>query len=96
MLKEQQSLEMRHFKWILLIIVCAFLDQWSKSYALENLIYNQPKALFAGLNLTLNFNHGVAFGMFSKHEVVTRWVLVGFASCFVKYISLSSANSILY
>jgi len=62
--------------WLLLITVLLLSDQYSKQWALTQLNYGQPQAVFLGLNFSLSFNHGVAFGWFNQNSDWLQWGLL--------------------
>ncbi|MBP9838280.1 MAG: signal peptidase II, partial [Proteobacteria bacterium] len=50
----------------LLFLIIFILDQLTKYWANTNLLLNQPQKIIDGIfNLTLVYNKGAAFGMFS-------------------------------
>ena len=61
---------------ITLLIVLLIADQVSKLLVLKNLILGQSVSLFPSIDLTLVFNTGVAFSLFSGGGNSGRWILV--------------------
>tara|TARA_Y100001970_G_scaffold64756_1_gene82890 strand:+ start:2019 stop:2513 length:495 start_codon:yes stop_codon:yes gene_type:complete len=61
---------------ITLLIVLLIADQASKLLVLKNLILGQSVSLFPSIDLTLVFNTGVAFSLFSGGGNSGRWILV--------------------
>jgi len=64
---------------VTIAIVVISIDQLTKIWALNALVLHQPEALFAGLNMTLVYNSGMAFSMFDESGDVGRWLLSGLA-----------------
>ena len=55
------------YRKLALFIVIVVLDQWTKHLASSQLLAGDPRPVIPGLfNLTLVFNPGAAFGMFSE------------------------------
>ena len=53
-------------RWVCTLIVATLItDQLTKAAALSLLSQGSSLAVFPGLNLTLGFNEGVSFGLFS-------------------------------
>lgn len=65
-------------------ILAAVADQASKWTILER-VMNPPRVIevTSFFNLTLGFNRGVSFGLFSSDEAIGRWLLVGVALAIV-------------
>ena len=61
---------------LIFLLVLVITDQVSKLAALKNLILGQSTAVFPSFDLTLVFNTGVAFSLFSGGGDLGRWVLV--------------------
>ena len=61
---------------IIFLIVLLIADQVSKLAALKSLILGQSISVFQYFDLTLVFNTGVAFSMFSGGGNLGRWILV--------------------
>ena len=58
------------------LLVLVIADQVSKLVALKNLTLGQSITLFPSFDLTLVFNTGVAFSLFSGGGDLGRWILV--------------------
>ena len=58
------------------LLVLVITDQVSKLVALKNLTLGQSITLFPSFDLTLVFNTGVAFSLFSGGGDLGRWILV--------------------
>jgi signal peptidase II len=54
------------FKGLVLSFVIVVLDQWTKSYAVQELMLYQPRPVFPGFNFTLMHNTGAAFSFLSE------------------------------
>ena len=61
---------------IIFLVVLLIVDQASKLVALKNLILGQSISVFPYFDLTLVFNTGVAFSLFSGGGALGRWLLV--------------------
>ena len=61
---------------IIFLVVLLIADQASKLVALKNLILGQSVSVFPYFDLTLVFNTGVAFSLFSEGGALGRWLLV--------------------
>ena len=73
--------------WLLLLIVCVFggavvvVDQWTKALVQEHISFGEIVPVIPGLfNLTLTFNRGVAFGVFSGLDDHMRLPLLAFTT----------------
>ena len=65
----------------LLFFIVLILDQWTKFYASEHLQLGEPVSVIDGLfNLTLVYNPGAAFGMFSGLPDIWRRVVLALVS----------------
>lgn len=70
------------FQGVLLAVVVVGLDQWSKQAALHFLAESSGSVPVASFfNLTLVWNMGISFGMFSDADA--RYLLLGFTGCIV-------------
>ena len=61
---------------IIVLLVLVIIDQASKLVVLKNLTLCQSITLFPSFDLTLVFNTGVAFSLFSGGGDLGRWILV--------------------
>ncbi len=61
---------------IIFLIALLIADQVSKLLVLKNLSLGQSISLFSYFDLTLVFNTGVAFSLFSEGGNLGRWILV--------------------
>ncbi len=61
---------------IIFLIALLIADQVSKLLVLKNLSLGQSISLFPYFDLTLVFNTGVAFSLFSEGGNLGRWILV--------------------
>ena len=61
---------------IIFLVALLIIDQASKLIALKNLILGQSISVFPYFDLTLVFNTGVAFSLFSGGGELGRWILV--------------------
>jgi signal peptidase II len=52
------------------------LDQISKYFAVQNLLFGVPTAMFPFLNWTLNYNKGISFGLFNQYETIVPILLL--------------------
>lgn len=66
--------------WLSLSAVMVVLDQWTKAIAVAHLEYNQPVAVFPGLNWTLIHNYGGAFSFLSSQPGWQKWFFLVVAS----------------
>jgi signal peptidase II len=65
----------------LLFLLVLILDQWTKFYAAEHLQLGEPVSLIDGIfNLTLVYNPGAAFGMFSGLPDMWRRIVLALVS----------------
>lgn len=62
--------------YLFLILAGVALDQLSKYYALQSLIFGQPQAIMPNLNWHLNYNKGVAFGLLNQYETAVQMGLI--------------------
>ncbi len=62
--------------YLALILAGVGLDQLSKYYALQSLIFGQPHAIMPNLNWHLNYNKGVAFGLLNQYETAVQMGLI--------------------
>lgn len=62
--------------WTGLSVIVVIADQISKSLATQALVYQQPEAVFPGLNLTLVHNTGAAFSFLSEAGGWQRWFFI--------------------
>lgn len=60
---------MKNWKWYGLALGLLFCDQISKAVALHSLPLYQPSTVIPGLNWTLMYNPGSAFGFLSQSDV---------------------------
>ena len=60
---------MKNWKWYVLALFLLFCDQLSKGVALNSLPLYQPMTVIPGLNWTLMYNPGSAFGFLSQSDV---------------------------
>ena len=69
-------------------------DQITKFLAVKNLEIFDPVYVFSFFNLTLIYNWGAAFGMFSHDGEWTRWILIAFGllAIFILSIWIQSLN----
>ncbi len=65
--------------WFVLAALIVGADQWTKTLADAHLSYNQPVELTSFFNLTLRYNHGVAFSLFDDADGQQRWYLAALA-----------------
>lgn len=63
-------------KWFAWVPLLFLLDQATKWWALTYLFLQKSVELLPGLNLTLTYNHGVAFSLFSNASNLNRIVLI--------------------
>lgn len=56
------------------------LDQYTKQMAEQGLMYAQPVPIFPGLNMTLLYNTGAAFSLFSDAGGWQHWFLGGISA----------------
>ena len=69
---------MKNWMWLAVSMLMIGLDQGSKYWALHALYPYQPWAIFSGLNLTLVFNSGAAWGFLSHSGVWHHYFFIGF------------------
>ncbi len=70
------KLFVKYFSLSLLIVA---LDQLSKYYAVTLLNYAEPVVVLPFFNITLHYNSGVAFGLFSGSDAWRPWLLAAIA-----------------
>lgn len=68
-----------NFRWLLLSFFIILLDQITKQVALSSLPPYHPVEIFSFFNLTLSFNKGAAFSIFSQSGVWAQWFLSSIA-----------------
>lgn len=76
----KQSVNKMAFAWLLLSIVIAVLDLWTKQIATDALTLYRPVELTSWLNMTLAHNYGAAFSFLSDAGGWQRWLFTGLAS----------------
>lgn len=62
--------------YLSVILLGVGIDQVSKYYAVQSLIFGQPKAIVQYFNWSLNYNKGVAFGLFNQYEAAVQMGLI--------------------
>ena len=72
---------------IIFLIALLIADQVSKLLVLKNLSLGQSISLFPYFDLTLVFNTGVAFSLFSEGGNLGRWILVFLVLLVVLYLA---------
>ncbi len=60
-IKIKIKIKIKNARWLLLSGVVVAIDQLSKWFAVNHLVFQQPYRLTSFFNLTLNFNAGAAF-----------------------------------
>ncbi len=65
--------------WIGLSVIIIAIDQGTKWWAETNLILHQPIEITRFFNITLMYNKGAAFSIFSEQSGWQRWFLSGLA-----------------
>ncbi len=65
--------------WLLLTAFVILCDQLSKTWALNNLVFNQPKYVMPFINLYLDFNSGAAFSFLNNYPGLAMWLFGGIA-----------------
>ncbi|NDC38127.1 MAG: signal peptidase II [Proteobacteria bacterium] len=65
--------------WILLGCIVVGVDQWTKDLAVSHIQFGEQIPVIPGFfNLTLTYNLGAAFGIFSGvHDGIRPWILFG-------------------
>ena len=63
----------------LIVLLIFIIDISTKTYALNNLLPYNPKAVTSFLNFTLAFNHGAAFSLLSEAGGWQRWFFIAFS-----------------
>lgn len=69
---------MKKYPWFLLTIFIVIIDQLSKHFALNHLLFSQPLPILPMLNFTLAFNTGAAFSFLSEAGPWHQWFFLGF------------------
>ena len=72
---------------IIFLIALLIADQVSKLLVLKNLSLGQSISLFPYFDLTLVFNTGVAFSLFSEGGNLGRWILVLLVLLVILYLA---------
>ena len=70
-------MSMKKWVWLLLSVLIAIIDQWSKTAIQNHLIAYQPYPVMPFFNLTLAYNTGAAFSFLSHAGDWHRWFFAG-------------------
>lgn len=65
--------------WLLIVILILIVDQITKCLIITNFAIGQKYNLFPGINFSLAFNEGAAFGLLDDAGGWQRWLFVGIA-----------------
>lgn len=66
--------------WFLFSGLLLLLDQASKWWVVQHLSFGEFMNLFPSLSLTLTYNTGIAFSLFSQKAAIGRILLISFVS----------------
>lgn len=66
--------------WFLFSALLLLLDQISKWWIVKHLSFGEFVNLFPSLSLTLTYNKGIAFSLFSQQAAIGRILLIAFVS----------------
>ena len=77
---------MLKFKYLVFIISLFFIDFFSKSYILKNLSLLDSMKVFPGLNFTLVFNQGIAYGIGWQNSIIFSWLLLIFTALVIIWL----------
>lgn len=81
-------------RYIVLICTLTVIDQISKLLAIKNLGSGNEVAVFPGLNLSLAYNDGAAFGILATQPGWQRWFFIGVAVIVIISVSIWIYNSL--
>jgi signal peptidase II len=70
---------MKKWPWLLITLGVIFADQFTKIWALRDLVPYQSKVIFPMLNFTLAFNTGAAFSFLHSSGVWHHWFFMAFS-----------------
>lgn len=70
---------MKKWPWLLIALGVIFADQFTKVWALHDLIPYQSKVIFPMLNFTLAFNTGAAFSFLHSSGAWHHWFFMAFS-----------------
>ena len=70
------QLNKKIFKSLSLILVCFFLDRWSKIYIINFFVNNDVNDFYVNsyVNLILIWNKGIAFGLFQSETFFYHFI----------------------
>lgn len=68
------------WSWFALSGVLLAVDQLSKWWVVKHIAFGEFFSLLPSLSLTLTYNTGVAFSLFSQHAAMGKMLLIGFVS----------------
>jgi signal peptidase II len=66
-------------RWLVISVLAVVLDQWSKAWALQHLVFAQPVAVLPSFNLMLLYNTGAAFSFLAAAGGWQKLFFVGIA-----------------
>jgi len=81
------------WSWFLLSGVLVLLDQISKWWVVKHIRFGEFLDLFPSLSLTLTYNTGIAFSLFSQYAMLGRILLITFTSFISLVIALWLAQT---
>lgn len=77
--KENVFARFSPWSWYGIALVVLLLDQWSKTSAANAIVYGHTDVVTSFFNLTMRYNHGVAFSILDDAEGSQRWYLAALA-----------------
>ncbi len=66
------------FGWLTVSGLLLLLDQLSKWWVLKHIAFGEFFPVMPSLSLTLTYNTGIAFSLFSQQAALGKWLLIAF------------------
>lgn len=70
---------MHKLLWLSLSLIIVIIDQLTKIWAVNTLVYEHPMAVLPFMNFTLLYNTGAAFSFLAEAGGWQRWLFMGLA-----------------
>jgi len=67
------GMQLKNSRWLILSAIVLVLDQLSKYWVMQNLVFNQPYKILPVFNLYYAINKGAAFSMLSDKPQMALW-----------------------
>lgn len=64
--------------WLTVSGILLLLDQFSKWWVLKHIAFGEFFPVMPSLSLTLTYNTGIAFSLFSQQAALGKWLLIAF------------------